>query len=46
MSNLKMIAPPVPNVPWQERPEVECSRMRIFEESHIGRNPIRVLQNL
>lgn len=43
MSNLKMIAPPVPNMPWQERPEgiVNAPVWRYSENPIIGRNPIK-----
>ena len=43
MINLKMIAPEVPNVPWQERPEgiLNAPVWRYTENPIIGRNPIR-----
>ena len=43
MSKLKMIAPSVPNVPWQERPEgiVNAPVWRYTGNPIIGRNPIK-----
>ena len=41
MSEVKMIAPPVPNIPWQERPEHISGApvWRYKENPIIGRNP-------
>lgn len=43
MSNLKMIAPSVPNVPWEDRPEglVNAPVWRYSDNPIIGRNPIK-----
>ncbi|TAH69568.1 MAG: glycosylase [Anaerolineaceae bacterium] len=48
MSNLKMIAPPVPNMPWQERPEgiMDAPVWRYSENPIIGRNPIKGVQRI
>jgi beta-1,4-mannooligosaccharide/beta-1,4-mannosyl-N-acetylglucosamine phosphorylase len=42
MSQIKMIAPSVPNVPWQEKPEgiVNAPVWRYKDNPIIGRNPI------
>ena len=42
MSDIKMIAPAVPNVPWQERPEglKGAPIWRYTENPIIGRNPV------
>ena len=42
MSELKMIAPPVKNVPWQERPAnlTGAPIWRYTENPIIGRNPV------
>ena len=43
MSEIKMIAPAVPNVPWQERPEglKDAPVWRYTENPIIGRNPVK-----
>ena len=42
MSDVKMIAPPVPNVPWQEKPQglKGAPIWRYTENPIIGRNPV------
>ena len=42
MSEIKMIAPPVKNVPWQEKPEglTGAPIWRYTENPIIGRNPV------
>ena len=43
MSKYKMISQPVPNVPWQERPEnlTGAPVWRYNENPIIGRNPVK-----
>ncbi len=43
MSELKMLTPPVPNVPWQEKPEgiKDAPIWRYTENPVIGRNPVK-----
>ena len=43
MSNVKMLTPPVPNVPWQEKPEgiKDAPIWRYTENPIIGRNPVK-----
>ena len=43
MSNLKMIAPPLPNVPWQDRPEgiKDAPVWRYTKNPIVGRNPLK-----
>lgn len=43
MSNLKMIAPPLTNIPWQDRPEgiMNAPVWRYSENPIIGRNPLK-----
>ena len=43
MSNVKIIGPDVPNMPWQQRPETGAQEMplwRYTENPVIGRNPV------
>mgnify|MGYP006867316761 CR=1 FL=1 len=47
MSEVKMLTAPVPNVPWQERPQGPQNGAPIWRYSEnpiIGRNPLKVLQ--
>lgn len=43
MSNVKIIGPAVPNMPWQERPEglKDAPVWRYNENPVIGRNPVK-----
>ena len=43
MSDIKMIAPPLKNVPWQEKPEglKDAPVWRYTENPIIGRNPVK-----
>ena len=43
MSEIKMIAPAVKNVPWQEKPEglMDAPVWRYKENPIIGRNPVK-----
>ena len=44
MSNIKIIGPAVPNVPWQDRPKDNHSEMPVWrynENPIIGRNPAK-----
>ena len=43
MSNVKIIGPAVPNMPWQERPEglKDAPVWRYNEKPVIGRNPVK-----
>lgn len=44
MSNVKIIGPNVPNMPWQDRPAQTCADLPVWRYSEnpiIGRNPAK-----